>query len=123
MALSVIPVRAAQGEGPVCALTFDDGPNGRDTARLLDGLAERGIRAVFAVIGEQIEAPGGADLLCRIVADGHVLCNHSTSFADMGEWSAAEVRADMERNLEIIRAAVGSDVSVPFWRARTARGA
>jgi endo-1,4-beta-xylanase len=109
------PVRAAQGEGLVAALTFDDGPNGADTAALLDLLADRGIRAVFAVVGQCIEA-GGADLLRRIVDEGHVLCNHSTSFADMGEWMADEVRADMRANLEIIRAVV-PQAPVPFWRA------
>lgn len=116
--LSATPLRAASGEGLVCALTFDDGPNGADTARLLDFLRERGIRAVFAVIGEQILAPGGADLLRRAVAEGHLLCNHSTSFADMGEWDADAVRADMVANLAIIREALGDpDAPVPFWRA------
>jgi len=119
--LSVTPVRAAQGEGLVAALTFDDGPNGADTVALLDVLEDRGIRAVFAVIGKCIEAPGvegrsGAEILRRIVADGHVLCNHSTSFADMGEWSHEQVRADMLANLAIIRAAVPG-AAVPFWRA------
>ena len=118
---STTPVRAAQGEGLVAALTFDDGPNGADTIELLDILEARGIRAVFAVVGQCIQAPGGADVLRRIVADGHVLCNHSTSFADMGEWDADAVRADLVANLEIIRAAVsgpdGTDVSVPYWRA------
>lgn len=118
MALTVTPVRAATGEGLVCALTFDDGPNGADTARLLDFLRERGIRAVFAVIGEQILAEGGADLMRRAVAEGHVLCNHSTSFADMGEWDADAVRADMVANLAIIRDALGDvEAAVPFWRA------
>lgn len=127
--LSTTPVRAAQGEGLVAALTFDDGPNGADTLDLLDILAERGIRAVFAVIGQCIQAPAtagapsGADILRRIVADGHVLCNHSTSFADMGEWSADAVRADLVENLRIIREALGDlqapggDVPVPYWRA------
>lgn len=115
---SVVPERRAEGDGLVCALTFDDGPNGKDTERLLDGLSERGITAVFAVVGEQIEAPGGASLLRRIVADGHVLCNHSTSFADMGEWDADTVEADMCANLDIIREALGDPhARVPFWRA------
>lgn len=101
-----------------CALTFDDGPNGDDTARLLDGLAQRGITAVFAVVGENITAPGGAGLLRRIVAEGHVLCNHSTSFADMGDWDSEAVRADLLENVAIIRDAVGDpDLPVPFWRA------
>jgi endo-1,4-beta-xylanase len=114
--LTPTPVGAAQGEGLVAALTFDDGPNGADTAELLDFLSDRGIRAVFAVVGSQIQAPGGAELLRRIVDEGHVLCNHSTGFADMGEYSAEEVRADLTCNLEIIRSVV-PDVVVPFWRA------
>jgi len=119
--LSTTPVRAAQGDGLVAALTFDDGPNGADTIALLDLLEARGIRAVFAVVGSCIQAPGvdgrsGAEVLQRIVADGHVLCNHSTSFADMGEWTREEVRSDMEANLAIIRAAVPG-AEVPFWRA------
>ena len=116
--LSTTPVRAAQGEGLVAALTFDDGPNGADTESLLDILRDHGIRAVFAVVGSQIQAAGGADVLRRIVDEGHVLCNHSTSFADMGEWSADAVRADLAENLAIIRDALGRpDASVPFWRA------
>lgn len=116
--LSVVPERRAQGEGRVCALTFDDGPNGAHTERLLDGLRERDIAAVFAVVGQQIGAPGGADVLRRIVEEGHVLCNHSTSFADMGDWDADAVRADMLANLEIIRSALGDPYArVPFWRA------
>jgi len=118
MAPVATPVKAAAGDGLVCALTFDDGPNGKDTSTLLDALHERGIRAVFAVIGEQIQAPGGAEILRRTVAEGHVLCNHSTSFADMGDWDEDAVRADMEANLAIIREALGdSGAPVPFWRA------
>ncbi|MFN3866151.1 MAG: polysaccharide deacetylase family protein [Demequina sp.] len=118
MPLSVTPVKVASGHGQVCALTFDDGPNGDDTTAVLDFLAARGIRAVFAVVGEQIEAPGGADILRRMVAEGHVLCHHSTSFADMGDWGPDAVRADMLANLAIIRDALGDpQATVPFWRA------
>src|SRR5690606_25080065 len=69
------PVYAAQGTGDVSALTFDDGPNPGTTPALLDLLAEHDLTAVFCVIGQNIEADGGADILRRIVADGHVLCN------------------------------------------------
>ncbi|WP_228066507.1 polysaccharide deacetylase family protein [Microbacterium paludicola] len=106
----------ARGSGLVAALTFDDGPDPRATPALLDFLREHGIRAVFAVIGECILRPGGADILRRTVAEGHVLCNHSTSFADMGDWPADRVRADLEENLRIIRSVV-PDADVPYWRA------
>lgn len=107
---------AASGSGLVAALTFDDGPNPGETDDLLDFLAEAGIRAVFCVIGANVLAPGGADVLRRTVAEGHVLANHTTSYADMGDWSADALRTDLVANLAIIRAAVG-DVPVPYFRA------
>ncbi|MFE5672242.1 endo-1,4-beta-xylanase [Agromyces sp. NPDC056523] len=114
----VTPVSLAEGTGNVSALTFDDGPNPGTTPALLDFLAEHDLKAVFCVIGQNITAPGGSDILKRIVADGHVLCNHSTSYADMGSWSAAQVEADLKANLQIIRTALGNpDQAVPFWRA------
>lgn len=41
-----IPARAANGVGYI-ALTFDDGPSGRFTRRLLDGLKARDVKATF----------------------------------------------------------------------------
>lgn len=114
----ITPVERAAGTGNRACLTFDDGPNGRDTADLLDFLVERNIQAVFCVVGDSIEAPGGAELLRRMVADGHVLANHSMSFADMGTWPAAEVEADLTRTLEVIRTALADPAHlVPYWRA------
>lgn len=111
------PLATAAGVGDVVALTFDDGPNGADTEALLDLLAEHGIRAVFAVIGSQILAPGGAELLRRIVADGHVLCNHSTDFDDMAALTVEAARERMRANAAIIADAVGPGIPVPYFRA------
>jgi endo-1,4-beta-xylanase len=112
------PVHAAEGSGDVSALTFDDGPNPGTTPALLDFLAEHEIKAVFCVIGQNIQADGGAAILRRIVADGHVLCNHSTGYADMGSWSEEQVRADLVANMGIIREALGDpNQKIPFWRA------
>lgn len=112
----IVRAQPSPDGAPACALTFDDGPDPRTTPALLDCLAGHGIRAVFAVIGERILAPGGADILRRTVAEGHVLCSHSTSFADMGDWPADRVRADLERNHRIIQDVVPG-VAVPYWRA------
>ena len=118
MTLTIEPLATASGVGNVAALTFDDGPNGADTAALLDLLAELGIRAVFAVIASQVEAPGGTDLLRRIVRDGHVLCNHSTSFDDLGELSVDEAEQRMSSASATIRAALGDpDAAIPYFRA------
>ncbi|MGM7697657.1 endo-1,4-beta-xylanase [Microbacterium sp. A84] len=112
------PVSLASGSGNVSALTFDDGPNGATTAALLDYLKTNDIHAVFCVIGQNITAPGGADLLRRTVAEGHTLCNHTTSYTDMGSWDADSIRTDLVENLRIIREALGDpDAQVPFFRA------
>ncbi len=115
-AVTVGQVTTARGAGLVAALTFDDGPNPGETEELLDFLAETHITAVFCVIGGNILAPGGAELLRRTVDEGHVLANHTTSYTDMGDWPADRVRADLVANLGIIHEAVG-DVPVPYFRA------
>ncbi|PPB49160.1 hypothetical protein C4K88_10690 [Arthrobacter pityocampae] len=112
------PLASARATGNAVALTFDDGPNPGETAALLDLLKAKGVTATFCVIGQNIEAPGGADLLRRIVAEGHTLCNHGTSYADMGSWTRAQVEADLKENLRIIREAAGDpSLPVPYFRA------
>ena len=112
------PLAAARGEGNVAALTFDDGPNPGETERLLDILAEHDITATFCVIGQNITAPGGAELLNRIVDEGHTLCNHGTSYADMGGFTHEQVEADLKANLAIIREALDNPTKkVPYFRA------
>ena len=62
------------------ALTFDDGPRRGTTDRLLDGLGERGVKATFFLIGEQIEA--NAALVTRMAEEGHQIGNHTWSHVD-----------------------------------------
>lgn len=59
----------------VVALTFDDGPDPQVTPSLLTLLKELGVRTTFFCIGERLEAQ--PELARRIVADGHLICNHS----------------------------------------------
>lgn len=59
------------------ALTFDDGPRRCTTECLLDGLKERGARATFFLIGQQIE--DNADLVARMAEEGHQIGNHTWS--------------------------------------------
>ena len=111
-------VTTARGTGAVAALTFDDGPNPGETDAVLDLLAEHGVPAVFCVIGQNIQGTRGAELLRRIVDEGHTLCNHTTSYADMGAWTPEQVEADLTENLAIIREALGDpDAPVPYFRA------
>ncbi|UJP41365.1 endo-1,4-beta-xylanase [Cellulomonas palmilytica] len=115
---SVTPVTSARGTDKTSALTFDDGPNGATTTELLDFLEENDVKATFCVIGQNVQAPGGADVLKRIVADGHTLCNHSTDYNGMGSLTKAQVADKLKANLAIIRDALGDpEAEVPYFRA------
>ncbi|MBR5771037.1 MAG: polysaccharide deacetylase family protein [Alistipes sp.] len=59
------------------ALTFDDGPNAENTAKVLDVLKRHNIRATFFLIGKNVkENPA---LASRIVDEGHIVANHTYS--------------------------------------------
>ncbi|HEY5229264.1 MAG TPA: polysaccharide deacetylase family protein [Galbitalea sp.] len=111
-------ISRAVGTGRVCALTFDDGPNGSTTSRLLDFLSVHGIHAVFCVVGRNILTPGGAELLRRMAAEGHLLASHSMNHVDMGNWSRSVIHADLSQTVTVVRQALRDEsFAVPFFRA------
>jgi peptidoglycan/xylan/chitin deacetylase (PgdA/CDA1 family) len=92
--------------GPTVALTFDDGPDPRWTPTVLDLLRKHRIRATFCLVG--VHVADHPELVRRIAADGHALCNHSWSHDEaMQRRPAASVRADLERTSRAIAAAAG----------------
>jgi len=56
-------------------LTFDDGPDPENTARVLDILKENNIKATFFVLGTQVQ--NHPTMLKRIYEEGHAIGNHS----------------------------------------------
>lgn len=86
------------------ALTFDDGPRRETTARLLDGLRERGASATFFVVGEEIA--GNEDLVERMAAEGHQVGNHTWSHVRLAgsppETAEQEVRMTEEALEELL---------------------
>ena len=62
------------------ALTFDDGPSPY-TAAVLDVLKREQVHATFFLIGQQVA--GGASLVRRELADGHMLADHTWSHANV----------------------------------------
>ena len=73
---------------PRVALTFDDGPHRIYTRNLLDGLRERGVKATFFVVGENI--PGNEELIRQMEEDGHLIGNHTYDHADISKMSDEE---------------------------------
>lgn len=88
------------------ALTFDDGPLGASTARLLDGLKDRGVHATFFVNNYRLaEYP---DLIPRYKEEGHELGNHGAAHAVMTRLSASEADTEIDATNETIFNRLGS---------------
>lgn len=84
------------------ALTFDDGP-AAGTIRLLDILAKEDARATFFLVGSQIS--GREEIVKRMVAEGHLVGNHTWQHVQLPEKSRTEVGAQIDRTAGAIVAA------------------
>jgi peptidoglycan/xylan/chitin deacetylase (PgdA/CDA1 family) len=91
---------------PRVALTFDDGPEGRFTPRILDVLGERSVKAAFFVIGRN--AQGHPDLVARMHREGHIVGNHSFSHHRAGTLRGVRYwHAELSRADAVIEAIIG----------------
>ncbi|NMB00612.1 MAG: polysaccharide deacetylase family protein [Firmicutes bacterium] len=73
------------------ALTFDDGPDQRNTQKILDILREENVSATFFVVGNRVERY--PEILIRIFDDGHLIANHSRTHADLTTLTNEEILA------------------------------
>ncbi|WBO22054.1 glycosyltransferase [Sphingomonas abietis] len=87
------------------ALTFDDGPDGYWTPRVLDILKREGVPATFFVIGEN--AVGHPGLLNREIAEGHEIGNHSYTHPNMAVTSLRVTNIELNATQRLIEAYTG----------------
>ena len=86
------PVQGANDEKYV-ALTFDDGPSGRYTRQLLDGLKERNVKATFLLCGYRVrQYPQETQ---RIAEEGHEIGLHGYSHKNMQQLSRREIAQEL----------------------------
>ena len=99
LSLLIPPVRAAEAEKYV-ALTFDDGPSGRFTRRLLEGLAERDARATFLLCGYRLEQY--PELAQQIADGGHEIGLHGYSHDNMKPMSRRKIAQELEKTRALL---------------------
>ncbi len=93
-------------DGPYIAMTFDDGPSAKLTAKLLDLLATHHIKATFFVIGENVvQHP---ELVQRAAREGHEIGNHSWSHPYLAKMSDEGVRQQLRKTDDAIKSAAGT---------------
>lgn len=94
---------------PMVALTFDDGPHSIYTKELLDGLAERNVKATFFLIGCNVE--GKEDLIQRMKDEGHLIGSHTCSHVKLTDLSEDAALAEIARCNEIIESITNDSVT------------
>ena len=97
--------RRGRGVGKQIVLTFDDGPDPKYTPRILDILKDRGVRAVFFVIGLNADLHPG--ILERMVAEGHEIGNHSFTHPDSSNISKQQFRLELNATERLFEARLG----------------
>ena len=94
------------------ALTFDDGPSGAITEKLLDGLAARNVKATFFLCGYRIET--FPEIAQRMAEEGHELGLHSTRHDYMQHMTKEEALDDLAECQSILTESTG--VSARLFR-------
>lgn len=101
LCLVLVGVPPVRSESPrYVALTFDDGPSGRFTRRLLTGLQERDAKATFLLCGYRLEIY--PELAKRILAEGHEIGLHGYSHKDMAKLSRRELTKEIKDTIALL---------------------
>jgi endo-1,4-beta-xylanase len=97
---------AADCSAGYVGLTFDDGPNGGNTANLLNALTSNGLRATMFNTGQNAQ---NNQSLVRAQRDaGMWIGNHSWSHPHLTQLSSAQMSSELQRTQQVIQQATGA---------------
>src|SRR6201993_448480 len=118
---SSITFNSVHVDGPYIAMTFDDGPSGTLTPKLLALLAAHHIKATFFMIGENVAKH--PEIVARAAREGHEIGNHSWSHPNFGRMSDESVRRQLRQTDDAIKNATGKRPTLmrPPYGSITAR--
>ena len=87
-------------EEKVLYLTFDAGYENGCTEKILDILKKHDVKAAFFLVGNYIEK--NADLVRRMVEEGHIVGNHTMHHPDMSKLSTMDAFSQELKDLEAL---------------------
>ena len=96
----------------VLYLTFDAGYENGNVQRTLDVLAEEGVTGAFFILGHLVEAE--PDLVARMAAEGHLVCNHTYGHPNLCGRDAAAVEREVTRLETVCRRLAGVEIAKYF---------
>lgn len=97
----------------VIYLTFDAGFENGNTEPILDALAKHQVPATFFLVGNYLATE--PDLVKRMVAEGHMVGNHSYNHPDMTQKDQAAFTLEMESMADYFLEITGQEIA-PYYR-------
>ncbi len=107
------PTLIAGSNPKEAALTYDDGPNGDTTLRLLDVLARHNALATFFVLGNFTRQQ--PEIVRAIAQAGHLVGNHTMTHPWLHVQSATRIREELSGCNAILEDTLGAPIR--FFRA------
>jgi len=89
------------------AITFDDGPHGTYTPKILDMLKEKNVHVTFFVLGENIQSAGQKAILKREFDEGHEIASHSYNHPDFKKLTADQITDQLQKTDSVIQEVTG----------------
>lgn len=96
-------------EAKKVAITFDDGPSGKYTKKLLDGLKKRKVKATFFLIGENVKRY--PEIVKQMKKEGHLIGNHTYHHVELTSLPEDKARQEVEQTDQTISKITGEHVA------------
>jgi cellulose synthase/poly-beta-1,6-N-acetylglucosamine synthase-like glycosyltransferase/peptidoglycan/xylan/chitin deacetylase (PgdA/CDA1 family) len=103
---SMTVTRWGARDDKVIALTFDDGPDPVYTPKILDILAEKGVKASFFIVGSA--GVVNTDLIQRMYREGHDIGNHTFTHINSAEVSSEHLKFEINATQRLFEATIGA---------------
>lgn len=101
-------------EEKVIYLTFDAGYENGNTPKILDALKKHHVSATFFLVGNYLET--SPDLVKRMVAEGHIVGNHTYHHPDMSAISTKEAFTEELEKVEDLYKKITGEELQKFYR-------
>lgn len=95
---------------PMVALTFDDGPYGKVTNRIVKTLKKHDSRATFFVVGNRI--PKYPETLKNAAKNGNQIGTHTYAHTNLSKLKKAAIKKEMKRAVASIEEVIGEPPSI-----------
>ena len=105
---------ASDTDQKIIYLTFDAGYENGNTPAILDALKKHQAPAVFFVVGNFIK--DNPDLIRRIVADDHIIGNHTMTHPDLPQISSMDAFQKELQDVEELYTSLTGEAMTKFYR-------